>query len=61
MAFQSINPANGDVLATYEETRPEDVRMPHSCGGGAPTLMIALGSCGKQRKSCARIRANMRV
>jgi succinate-semialdehyde dehydrogenase/glutarate-semialdehyde dehydrogenase len=25
MAFQSINPANGDVLATYEETRPEDV------------------------------------
>jgi succinate-semialdehyde dehydrogenase/glutarate-semialdehyde dehydrogenase len=26
MAFQSINPANGEVLATYEEMKPREVR-----------------------------------
>jgi succinate-semialdehyde dehydrogenase/glutarate-semialdehyde dehydrogenase len=26
MAFQSINPANGDVLASYEEMKPEEVQ-----------------------------------
>jgi hypothetical protein len=63
MSLQSINPANGDVLTTYEEMKPEDVRgtMPHSCHGGTPALMIGLNSCVGKGNCYAKMHANTRV
>jgi acyl-CoA reductase-like NAD-dependent aldehyde dehydrogenase len=65
MTFQSINPANGEPFASYEEWQPHQVQdvigKAHeaSSSGGGSASKTARYRCARRRIRCARTRPNM--